>query len=145
MGCLGSLYLSLLRSISLSPPTLCAGEWSQGKTSSFGTYAPKRLISYSGRLSANIDIKARECELGLYLSQHRILDIHTLYHTVPLVMSSINIVTLTSSLSDVPTFLSDLSSALQGRSLSDLPHVTFPAGTFILVALPVNVAQRSAQ
>ena len=44
-------------------------------------------------------------------------------------------------LPDVSTFLSDLSSTLQGRSLSDLPHVTFPSGTFILVALPINLTQ----
>lgn len=60
-------------------------------------------------------------------------------------MPSAHIATAGSSLPDVPTFLSDLASALQGRSLTDLPHVTFPTGTFILVALPVNVAPRPAQ
>lgn len=49
------------------------------------------------------------------------------------------------SLPDVRTFLSDLASTLQGRSLSDLPHVTFRSGTFILVALPVNIARGPAQ
>ena len=53
--------------------------------------------------------------------------------------------TLNASLPDVSTFLSDLSSALQGRSLTDLPHVTFPSGTFILVAVPVNVSQVTEQ
>ena len=57
-------------------------------------------------------------------------------------MPSSHIATPDTSLPDVPTFLSDLASALQGRSLIDLPHVTFPAGTFILVALPVNITQQ---
>ena len=53
--------------------------------------------------------------------------------------------TLNASLPDVSTFLSDLSSTLQGRSLADLPHVTFPSGTFILVAVPVNVSPNTEQ
>ena len=48
---------------------------------------------------------------------------------------------LNPNLLDVSTFLSDLSSTLQGRSLSDLPHMTFPSGTFILMTLPVNSPQ----
>ena len=53
--------------------------------------------------------------------------------------------TLNASLPDVSTFLSDLSSTLQGRSLADLPHVTFPSGTFLLVAVPVNVSPTTKQ
>ena len=49
------------------------------------------------------------------------------------------------TLPDVPTFLSHLSTTLQGRSLTDLPHVTFPSGTYILVALPVHVNQHPGQ
>lgn len=60
-------------------------------------------------------------------------------------MPSAHMVTQGLSFPDVPTFLSDLSVALQGLSLSDLPHVTFPAGTFILVALLVNTIQHPAQ